>query len=56
MKINLANLGKQVQSIMNQESILLSNVTLKDTISKCILERNHNDKDPLTNALPGSKL
>ena len=39
MEINLASLGQQVQSIMNQESILLLNVTLKDTKSKCILER-----------------
>ena len=28
MEINLASLGQQVQSIMNQESILLLNVTL----------------------------
>ena len=56
MEINLASLGKQVQSIMNQESILLLNVTLKDTTSKCILERHQNDIDTLTNALPGRKL
>ena len=56
MEINLASLGQQVQSIMNQESILLLNVTLKDTTSKCILERHQNDIDTLKNALPGRKL
>ena len=56
MKINLASLGQQVQSIMNQECILLLKVTLKDTRSKCILERHQNDIDTLTNALPGRKL
>ena len=56
MEIYLASLGQQVQSIMNQESILLLNVTLKYTTSKCILERHQNDIDTLTNALPGRKL
>ena len=56
MEINLASLGQQVQSIMNQESILLLNITLKDTTSKCVLERHQNDIDTLTNALPGRKL
>ena len=55
MEINLVSLGQQAQSIMNQESILLSNVTKKDTTSKCILERHRNDIDTLTNALPGRK-
>ena len=56
MKINLASKGQQVQSIMNQEIILLLNVTLKNTTSKCILERHQNNIDTLTNALPGRKL
>ena len=56
MEINLASLGQQVQSIMNQESSLLSNVSLKDTKSKSIIERHQNDIDTLTNALPGRKL
>ena len=54
MEIILASLGQQVQIIMNQESILLLNVTLKDTTSKCILQRHRNDIDTLTNALRGS--
>ena len=56
MEINLASLGQQAQSIMNQAIILLLNVSLKDTTSKCILERHQNDVDTLTNALPGRKL
>ena len=56
MDINLDSLGQQVQSIMNQESILLLNVTLKDTTRNCILERHQNDIETLTNALPGRKL
>ena len=56
MEIILASLGQQVTSIMNQESILLLNVTLKDTTSKCILERHQNGIDTLTNTLPGRKL
>ena len=56
MEINLARLGQPFQSIMNQERILLLNVTLKDTTSKYILERHQNDIDTLTKALPGKKL
>ena len=56
MDINLASLGQRVQSIVNQESILLLNVSLKDTTSKCILERHQNNIDTLTNTLPGRKL
>ena len=38
---------------MNQESILLLNVNLKDTTSKFILDRHQNDIETLTNTLPG---
>ena len=41
---------------MNQESVLLLNITLKDTASKCILEKHQNDIDTLKNTLPGRKL
>jgi len=41
---------------MNQESVLLLNITLKDTASKCILEKHQNDIGTLKNALPGRKL
>ena len=55
MEINLASIGQQVQSIMNQESILPLNVTLKDTTSKCIIKKHQNAIETLTNALPGRK-
>ena len=55
MERNLAGKEQPIQSIMIQENILLLNVTLKDTISKHILERYQNDIDTLTNVLPGRK-